>query len=268
MTKLPYDPTQEPHEPVDRCPACDGAEFDGFDMQDRYGFPVRLNTCACGFRFLGPRMTAAAYERFYQQWYRPLVREIRGGRYELEDMEKLQRVYAEQVANWLGDHIDTSMRSLLDIGGSTGVVAEVVMNRFGMETGTVLDPSLEELARAEERGLRTVPGLAEQLAELALPQADLYLLCQTIDHLLEPRRTLQTIFDAMGRSSWLFVDIVAFNAALPLQAVVKIDHPLYFVTSVMRRMLYAVGFDVIAEGASPNRSKRYFLCQNPSSSRR
>ena len=128
-------------------------------------------------------MTGEAYGEFYASIYRPLVSAFHGRRIDAETIEPEQHSYAEDLARLLEPWFGAARgRRLLDVGGSTGVVAEVLADRFSLEA-TVLDPAPDELARAAARGLQTLTGSIEDV-EIAEP-FDAVVLCQTVDHLLQ-----------------------------------------------------------------------------------
>ncbi len=79
----------------------------------------------------------------------------------------------------------------MDVGGSTGIVAAGMRDAFGSEL-TVLDPAPDELEVAAAAGMETIAGFAEDY-EPGDRRWDLVLLCQTIDHLLDVRATLESM---------------------------------------------------------------------------
>ncbi|HXE81366.1 MAG TPA: hypothetical protein VNK41_11475, partial [Vicinamibacterales bacterium] len=119
-----YDYAAQPVEAVVACNLCAGAEFVVLAHRDRYGYPVQAHACRrCGLIFLNPRMTAAAYARFYERVYRPLVSAYHGKLIDARTIQDEQRDYATKRAALLRAFLSPSHATLLDIGGSTGVVA-------------------------------------------------------------------------------------------------------------------------------------------------
>ena len=82
-------------------------------------------------------------------------------------------------------------RTLLDIGGSTGVVAHAFARRFDLRA-TVVDPAPLETAEAQALGLETIEGLIERI-DLGDRRFDVIMLCQTVDHLLDVTGTLSRV---------------------------------------------------------------------------
>jgi cyclopropane fatty-acyl-phospholipid synthase-like methyltransferase len=137
----------------------------------------------------------------------------------------------------------------LDIGGSTGVVAHYLSQEYDL-SADVLDPSPEELAEAERRGLETIVGLLEDY-DPGGRRFDMVLLCQTVDHLLDVRQALTKVCQLLDERGLFFIDIVDFRAAYlrnwRVEQAIKIDHPYYFTEATIEAYLGRAGFDVLAK---------------------
>jgi len=158
---LGFDYRAQPKRRLDKCPLCANREFVSLARQDRYGFPVRTDGClTCGLVFINPVMTDEAYAEFYSRTYRDLIAAYGGKPKSLDSVERGQVRYAKLLGDYLEPHVGTGM--LLDVGGSTGVVAQAIADRFRLREATVLDPSAEELERAAARGLNTALGTIEE----------------------------------------------------------------------------------------------------------
>ena len=101
-------------------------------------------------------------------FYRPLVSYYLNRKVDSTTIIEGQREYAGEVFERIEPHLPKKegVLKLLDIGGSTGVVAKVIKDRletigFRVEA-TVIDPSPDELAVAEKLGLKTIEGLVEE----------------------------------------------------------------------------------------------------------
>jgi SAM-dependent methyltransferase len=136
---------------------------------------------------------------------------------------------------------------MLDIGGSTGIVASALAERFGL-SATVIDPAPLEAAEAQALGIETIEGLVEEV-DLGQRRFDVVIVCQTADHLLDVAGTLRRVRELLTARGVLFLDIVDFRAAYlrnwSVEEAVKIDHPYYFTESTMRAYLGRSGFDVL-----------------------
>ena len=247
IAALGYDYGAQPREAVARCNLCGESRFVVLTHRDRYGFPAAAHACErCGLVFLNPRMTAEAYGRFYQSVYRPLVSAFHGRLIDARTIQDEQRVYAAERAEFLRPFMSRTLKTLLDIGGSTGVVAAHVVREFGL-TGTVIDPSPLEVAEARRLGLETVSGLVEQ-HDFSGRMFDVVIVCQTVDHLLDVAGTLTRVRDLLAPQGVLFIDIVDFRAAYlrtwSVEDAIKIDHPYYLTEQTMTSYLRRAGFEV------------------------
>ena len=227
------------------CHLCGGAYFTVVSKRDRYGFPARASLCnRCGLGFLDTVMTQEAYASFYASVYRPLVSFFHQRRIDAETIKVDQRSYAKNLADLIRPYVDDChARSLLDIGGSTGVVALDVASAFGMKA-TVVDPSPAETAEARRSGLTVIQGMIEEI-EFGYERYDLVLLCQTVDHLLDVAGTLRKIRSIISKGGLLFLDIVDWESALRLagcvEVAIKIDHPYYFTEGTIEALLARSG---------------------------
>jgi len=230
--------------------------------RDRYGYPATFVMCRrCGLGYLCPQLSAHEYAHFYSEVYRPLVSAYHGRRIDAETIQIEQRGYAAGLAAFLLPLLPSPPRTILDVGGSTGVVARVLAQRLDARA-TVLDPSPDELAVAWAAGMETVAGLVEDF-DPGERRWDLVLLCQTIDHLLDVRGTLAALRQMMTDDGRAFVDIVDLDVLLrrtgSIERVVKIDHP-YYLTGPTAAALFALtGFTIVAQRLTDDGHRGFVL---------
>ena len=234
---------------VERCNLCGESVFVGLTHRDRYGYPASASGCSrCGLVFLDPVMTGGAYGAFYTRTYRPLVSAFHGRVIDAHTIQHEQREYAVERGDVLAPYLaDRSYRTLLDIGGSTGVVADVLARRFDLRA-TVIDPAPLETVQAQALGLETIEGLVEDV-DLGARRFDVVVLCQTVDHLLDIAGALARVRQLLTPGGLLFVDIVDFRAAYlrkwSIEDAVKIDHPYYLTEATMVAYLVRSGFEIV-----------------------
>ena len=255
IAALGFDPSALEFEPVTVCNLCGCQRHVEVARRDRYGYRMRSVVCSrCGLGFLSPRPSPSAYGRFYESVYRPLVSAYHGRRIDAETVQEEQREYAAELVTFLRLTLPTLPDTVLDVGGSTGVVAEAARQAFG-STATVLDPSPDELAVAAAAGMETIAGFAET-ADLGGRLFDLVLVCQTIDHLVDIAATLAAIRSWLSPSGCAFIDVVDVRCvALRLGSVeqaVKIDHPYSLTRETAIAYFDCAGLDVRAECLSDN----------------
>jgi SAM-dependent methyltransferase len=258
-----FDPRTQSTDPVERCNLCGSTHKVRVSERDRYGYAVSLALCdRCGLGFLDPRLTADAYGSFYEGTYRPLVSAYHGRRIDAETVQEEQRQYAQEVVGWVAGALDHAPATLIDIGGSTGVVAGAFRDAFGARA-TVLDPAPDELAVAAAAGMETVAGFAEDYDPGGL-RFDLVLLCQTMDHLLDIRATLAAIRQMVADDGAAFVDVLDVGFMLrrrgSIEGAVKVDHPFYLTRATGRAFLEQAGFAVAAERMSGDGHWAFLAC--------
>lgn len=234
---------------IERCNLCGAGKFVVLTHRDRYGYPAEAHACArCGLVFLNPVMTADAYGDFYTRTYRPLVSAYHGRLIDARTIQAEQRDYAAERAALLRPFLaGRARRTMLDIGGSTGVVSHALAQEFGLHA-TVIDPAPLELDEARRLGLDTITGLVEE-HDFGGSRFDVVIICQTIDHLLDVTGTLARVRELLTSAGVLFVDIVDFRAAYlrnwSVEEAVKIDHPYYLTEPVTAAYLARAGFEVL-----------------------
>ncbi|MDQ3762338.1 MAG: class I SAM-dependent methyltransferase [Actinomycetota bacterium] len=234
--------------------------------RDRYGYPATFVVCrCCGLGYLCPRLSATQYAHFYSEIYRPLVSAYHGRRIDAETVQPEQRDYAAGLAAFLLPLLPSRPHTILDVGGSTGVVSSVLGARLNARA-TVLDPSLDELAVARAAGMETIAGLVEDFDPRGR-RWDLVLLCQTIDHLLDVRGTLAALRQMMAAGGRAFVDIVDVDVLLrrtgSIERVVKIDHPYYLTRATATALFALTGFRIIAERLTGDGHRGFVLAPGP-----
>jgi hypothetical protein len=245
---LAFDYGAQPKQRVERCNLCGVSTFVVLTHRDRYGFPAQAVACeGCGLVFLDPVMMPEAYGRFYGGTYRPLV-SANHGLIDARTIQAEQLDYASDCGDLLAPYLEgRRYRTLLDIGGSTGVVAHALSQRFGLKA-TVVDPAPLEAAQARALGIETIEGLVESV-DLGGRGFDVVTICQTIDHLLDIDGTLRRVRELISDHGTCFVDIVDFRAGFlrnwSVEEAVKIDHPYYLTESTMAAWLRRRGFRVV-----------------------
>jgi 2-polyprenyl-3-methyl-5-hydroxy-6-metoxy-1,4-benzoquinol methylase len=264
IAALGYDYAAQPKEAVTRCNLCGADAFVVLTHRDRYGFDAETHACErCGLVFLNPRLTAEAYGRFYQSVYRPLVSAFHGRLIDARTIQDEQRVYAAERAAFLRPFLSRGLTTLLDIGGSTGVVAAHLARDFGL-TATSIDPSPLEVAEARRLGLETITGLVEQ-HDFAGRTFDVVIVCQTVDHLLDVAGTLARVHEILAPHGLLFVDIVDFRAAYlrnrSVEEAVKIDHPYYLTESTITAYLRRTGFEALRSDYAADHLHVGYVCR-------
>lgn len=262
ITAVGYDFAEQPKERPAGCNLCGSRRLVEMSRRDRYGYSATSALCVrCGLGYLDPRLSAAAYADFYSRVYRPLVSAYHGRRIDTATVQADQRIYAAELVEFLGPLLPYPPATVLDVGGSTGVVAGVVCAGLGGRA-TVLDPAPDELAVAEASGMEIIAGFAEDF-DPGDRSWDVVLLCQTIDHLLDVRRTLLALRKLTASSGRAFVDILDIELVLArtgsIEDAIKIDHPYYLTGATAAAFFALVGYTVVAQRVSDDGHRGFVL---------
>ncbi|MBU4460258.1 MAG: class I SAM-dependent methyltransferase [Verrucomicrobia bacterium] len=250
---------------VETCNLCAGDRWTILTHRDRYGFPAQTAMCdRCGLAVLNPRMTAAAYARFYASIYRPLISAFYGRQMDARTIQAAQQAYAEEMERFLAPFAPPGRtRSFLDVGGSTGVVAAHFARRFGFR-GTVIDPAPDEVAEARALGIESVEGFVETW-DPGGRTFDVIGLFQTIDHLLDVSATLAKIRRILAPGGLFVLDIVDFRAAClkrgSVEDATKIDHPYSLVEETAEAYLARAGFAPLRRAYSADHHLVAWICR-------
>ena len=244
---------------VQRCNLC-GEMGLPIAIPERFGFAAGTLACyGCGLVWLSPQMSADSYAKFYADGtYRRLVHE-RVKDSTPEKMEVSQRVYTEIVTNFLTPYrACLKGKSLIDIGGSTGIVAASVASEYEMSP-TVLEPSIAEGEQARDRGCEWIQGTLETIGKDQ--KFDAAFVCQTVEHLMDISGGLENIASLLNPGGILLIDIVdCSHQWQTFRPQVKIDHLWYLTPHTMRAYLMRAGFVSIHEGDIASKRHVVFLC--------
>jgi SAM-dependent methyltransferase len=264
VDQLGYDYAAQPKGDLPRCNLCNDECLVHITHRDRYGYPARASACSrCGLTFLNPVMTREAYGNFYARIYRPLVSAYHNRLIDAQTIQAEQKEYAKRLADFLKPWLGTAkFKTMLDIGGSTGVVALELARQFDLKTA-VLDPAAAELDWASRAGVEAIAGFLEDY-DPGARQFDVVILCQTIDHLTDATGSLKKIRQLTRPGGVFFVDIVDFRAAYlrnwSVEEAVKIDHPYYFTEETVAALLRRAGFRVLRKDYSPDHLHVGYVC--------
>ena len=265
IAALDYDYASQPKLALAACNLCGATAFVALAHRDRYGYPAQAHACRrCGLVFLNPRMTAEAYGRFYNGIYRPLVSAFHGRLIDAHTIQDEQLEYAAERAEFIRPFIaDLDGRTLLDIGGSTGVVAHHFAHEFELDA-TLIDPAPLEVEQAGRLGIETITGLVEE-HDFGSRLFDVVIICQTVDHLLDVAGTLARVRHLLSDNGLFFVDIVDFRAAYlrkwSVEDAVKIDHPYYLTEPTMAAYLRSSGFEVLRSDYEADHLHVSYVCR-------
>jgi 2-polyprenyl-3-methyl-5-hydroxy-6-metoxy-1,4-benzoquinol methylase len=265
IAALGYDYAAQDQERLAQCNLCGSEVWTVLAHKDRYGFPATTTACnRCGLTLLNPRMGGADYGRFYESVYRPLVSAYYGRRIDAVSVQAEQQAYSEELSGVVDEFLGTrSGASLLDVGGSTGVVSAHLARAFGLKP-TVLDPAPDEIHEAEALGIETITSLVEDW-DPGGKHYDIVGMFQTIDHLLDVAGTLKKLRSVIADDGLLLVDIVDFRANYlkqwSVESALKIDHPFSLTEPTAEACLARTGFVPVKKAYSADYHLILYVCR-------
>lgn len=250
---------------VNNCNICQSEDTTIISHSDRYGAPLRAAHCnRCGLVFLVDRLSAQGYGEFYEKIYRPLISRYQNRDVTPQSMLAEQQSYANHLLTIFKGLAFQTGGALIDIGGSTGAIA----NHFARERGyqaTILDPSSAELAVAQEKGCETIHALFEDWDNPQELQYDLVLCCRTIDHFIDLKSSLLKLRQLMKPAGYLFIDVVDYVAVSrstgEVHVPIKLDHCYYLSLENTPAILRSVGLQPIYADITSVRFGRYICRQ-------
>lgn len=252
-------------ETVRQCNICGSEDIVVITREDRYALPVRSGLCRnCGLIFLVDRFSTEDYGRFYQEFYRPLVSRRVSREQNPQTLQNEQRQYGDAMLRAFDGFLPLSQgASFLDIGGSTGVIADRFRDKYGVRA-TVLDPSPDELEVAKSNGHEIVCGLLETW-EGDGRQFDLILCGRTIDHFLDLKGSLRKMHKLCKPDGYMLIDIIDVEAIRQnrgiLEGAIKVDHCYYLSSEVAPAILAVGGWEVLKTEIVSHPERVTYLCK-------
>ena len=268
VRRVGFDYAQEPKTHIMSCNLCGSTYWTQIAHHDRYQHDTEAQLCNdCGNIFITPLMTEKAYHRFYADVYRPLVSAYHGRTIDAITLQEDQKPYAEDLVDFMRFAFRTGHhpKSILDVGGSTGIILKRIEKEFKTPPELLcLDPAVNELREAEKLGLKVINGFIET-HDFGAKTFDLVLLCQTVDHLADIKKSLDKIYSILSTNGLFFVDFVDFRKIYlktgSAEGAIKIDHCYYLTDATMEAYLEQSGFKILRKGLARDKVHVNYLCE-------
>ncbi len=224
------------------CELCGGDWLVTIANRDRYGLPVQIVMCRqCGLVFLNPRWDQVAYNKFYTDFYRPLISEWSG---KPSTPNSNAREWFKKWAEVTGltRYLPTSPR-VVDIGGGNGFLGAYIRDEYGADV-VIVEPNAGEAHQAAANGFEIVADVFEN-SDLEPASFDLVVMMRTVDHLIDASHTFNLVRHILKPSGVMLVDAVDYfrrmsycqSAIEPL----KIDHCYYFSPETLTLLMKKCG---------------------------
>jgi SAM-dependent methyltransferase len=217
---------------------------------DRYGFPGRAAMCLrCGLIYNVDRFKPEGYTEFYVTGgYRQLIGAFKGVDQTIERVHAAQLQYASRLVRTFQGIIPNNPKGrMLDVGGSTGLIAEQFQKHFGHRP-TIIEPAADEVAKAKALGLEAIVGSVETWE--TDEKFDVVLLCRTVEHLYDLKLALTRIRALLKPGGLFFCDLAEFLEIVrregPPEATTKIDHVFWLTQETAPPIFRMLGFELAA----------------------
>jgi SAM-dependent methyltransferase len=170
--------------------------------RDRYALPVSTHLCKrCGLMWTSPRMTVESLAAFYDLDYRPVYV---GCEQAPEEFFTDQVQRGRSIYDFVAAHFPASGgHTVFDVGCGAGGVLVPFVAAGWRAFGCDLDG--QYLLRGRAEGLELEQGDVSVLQKHG--QADLVILSHVLEHLSDPRKSLQQISSLTGDSARLYVEL-------------------------------------------------------------
>lgn len=242
-----------PHEFASDCSVCGSTERAILGNQDRYGCPVRVAICMyCGLVYNIDRLTKKSHSDFYEQgFYRRLIDRFKNSNSSVRELQASQVFYATRLADALSGSLEGKGKRLLDVGGSTGIVALEFAKRFRYDP-VVVDPSPDEVQGAKNLGLEAHVGTTEDFEPRE--KFDLILLCRTLEHLHDLGKSLTKLRSWVKETGLFYCDFSDYAEVCrregPPEATAKTDHCFWLMQETAKNIFRFAGFEIVAINAT------------------
>ena len=232
--------------------ACNCCRSDHYTAISNYEYglrPMRICLCLnCGLIYINPRMSKDDYDLYYKEYYREdrqlLKKGRRGGSLDqnFEAACLFGKAFSGQFKNFLKAGL------VVDVGSSTGgVLAGFKESIPGLEV-LGIEPSKEEAGFANQRGIKTLNTLFENLNH-EFRGLSAVICVQSLNHLLDPRSFFEWSYNILKEDGLLILSVKNFRhqvfRAGSLSGAVQVDHPYMFVSETLRLFVESVGFEIV-----------------------
>lgn len=232
------------------CNLCGGRDFKIISTRTVNDLKANTVMCkTCSLIFINPRMESKDYDEYYMSYYRQDRANIKNKEY-VNDLGKNfenARRFGKAIVSYMGQYVSDGLT--VDVGSSTGGILYGMREiRKNLEL-LGIEPSLEETAYAESKGIKTVRALFEDI-NLDLKNKAANVLCvQSLNHLLDPMKFLKWSHEILKDDGHIFLAVKNWKHQVyrmgKISSGVQIDHVYMFTPDTLSLMCGVAGFEVV-----------------------
>jgi SAM-dependent methyltransferase len=144
------------------------------------------------------------------------------------------------------------LSGICDLGTGEGTFLEVLKDEGGGGVG--IEPGKKYVAEAMKNGVHIVGATEADAARVVREEGvQSFTLFHVIEHVPNPRKTLETLFDALPKGGFVFLETPTMDSPVLRakhydDALIYPEHLFYFNDSNLRTLLEQVGFVVVGQG--------------------
>ncbi len=221
------------------CPLCSAKDANLFHQMQSFGYPVKYYQCnLCGFIFQDVSESKAADADFYEKSYREVYQKSEAPIIKDLDIQRQRALHSHQ---WVEAHRVKQIASALDIGASTGILLDVMREKYGCQV-TGVEPGRSYREFAEENSVTMFESL--DVLNASSPQRfDFISMMHVLEHLVDPLAMLKDIRETLiTPDGHLLVEVPNFYA----HDSYELAHLTCFTRYTLTQMLRQAGFEVVA----------------------
>ena len=212
-----------------RCSVCDASSFLVVAEKERNGLPCSTSVCVkCGLLFTNPRFREQDYADFYENHFRPIMKDSRRPRgmyearspvqdytqspdqgvgrsmtdedffWEVNESPRVQDAY-----QFIQTHINMdSPRKILDIGCGSGALLYKYLSDGHCCVGVDYDE--QHLVAGRSHGLTLFAGDSKVVNE---KEFDMVVLSHSLEHMVMPEQTIEKINKILKPDGYIFIEV-------------------------------------------------------------
>lgn len=241
------------------CPACGNTNVT--PAFEKFGFAF-VRCVNCRTIYMNPRPSEAVMADYYANsenyayWAQHIFPASEAAR-----REKIHRPWLTRILSYCKE-FDVRRGTLLEIGPGFGTFASVARESGAFNNVVVVEPTSELAAACRQRGLSVIEKRVEEL-DSEVPQGDIIVAFEVIEHLFSPRQFLTGIRPLLASRGLLVLSCpngegfdIAMLGAKALA--VDVEHVNLFNPASLKGLLEACGYQVI-KSQTPGRLDAEFV---------
>jgi len=242
------------------CPAC--GTLPASRLFEKHGFTY-VQCASCKTVYMNPRPSPLVMEDYYRHsenyayWAQHIFPASEQAR-----REKIHRLWLDRVLEYCSRY-GIPTHTLLEVGPGFGTFAELATSSGRFAQVIAVEPTPEMADACRTKGIRVINKRIEDVTEGDVPQADIVVSFEVVEHLFEPRQFFRQCFKRLRQHGLLVVSCpngLGFDIAMLGARALAVDpeHVNFFNPCSLSMLVEACGFEVL-EVTTPGRLDADFV---------